>query len=330
MLAEEPLVVGVEEQILVLANRLVQVGPLRPPRPVDALSVLAHLGPGGAKSLPLNRSTVFVRSRRSRWKPRLHAGELAHTVTGMTAKMPSALFWKLPYGLRRSLRMLIHPRKYRQLGSMRTAEPEQLNVPTFKPFIERRRIFVHTPKAAGTTIGYGLFGRHTGNHTTIADYQLAFNRQEFDSFFKFTFVRNPWDRLVSAFHFMRGGGRNEGDRQWAETHLSGIDTFEEFVLRWVNRTNIYKGLHVLPQYEFITTPGSRRPLVDFIGHFEDIDADYSRIRDRLGGGAVLACDNKTSGRQSDYRSCYSDRTREIVAEVYREDIELLGYDFENR
>jgi len=239
------------------------------------------------------------------------------------------LFWKMPYGLRRQLRMACRPLKYLRYRQLRTAEPAQLNAPTLKPFIDRKCIFVHIPKSAGLSVNYGLFGRHTGNHLTMAEYQLALTRREFDSFFKFTVVRNPWDRLISAYHFLRNGGRNAEDRRWVDEHLSEISNFEEFVLQWVNRSNVRKGVHFLPQHTFITLPGSTNPLVDFIGYFENIEADYDHVRNRLGGGDALKCENQTRGRRRDYRSYFTEQTREIVQETYREDIELLGYDFNN-
>jgi len=247
----------------------------------------------------------------------------------MTGNPISSLVWRLPYGARRWLRAAARPGHFRQLMHLRTAAPDQINAPTFKPFLERRCIFVHIPKAAGISVGYALFGRHTGNHATVADYQLAFSRQEFERFFTFTFVRNPWDRLVSAYHFLKNGGRNEEDRRWAETHLAGFDSFEGFVRDWVDRKNIHTALHFIPQYRFITLPGRTGPQVDFVGSLENIEADFARVRECVGGAAELTCDNRTAGRQGDYRSYYDRRTREIVARAYREDIELLGYDFES-
>jgi hypothetical protein len=248
----------------------------------------------------------------------------------VTGNPISSLIWRLPYGVRRWLRAAARPGHFLELRRLRTAEPERLNAPTLKPFIRHRCIFVHIPKAAGISVGYALFGRHTGNHATVADYQLAFSRREFEGFFTFTFVRNPWDRLVSAYHFLKNGGRNEEDRRWAEVHLADYSSFEAFVHGWVDRKNINTALHFIPQYRFITLPGRSGPQVDFVGCVESIESDFARVRERVGGGAAaLTCDNRTAGRREDFRSYYDDRTREIVAGVYREDIELLGYEFDS-
>jgi hypothetical protein len=239
------------------------------------------------------------------------------------------IYWRLPYGLRRFLFMAKHPKKYLLFRRLRTEEPQKLNSPTFKPFIENKCIFIHIPKAAGISIGYSIFGRHTGNHTTIAEYQIVFSSEEFESFFKFTFVRNPWDRLLSAFLFLKEGGRNKSDYRWAEEHLSPFKSFDDFVVEWINRRNINKGIHFKPQYEFITIPQGLKLEVDFVGFFENVNNDYEYIQNKLRIGKKLILENKTHGKRSDYRSYYSDRMIEIVSDVYSEDIEFFGYDFEN-
>ncbi len=240
------------------------------------------------------------------------------------------IFWKLPYNERQIIFMLRRPAEYRLLKNLRSNTPEKLNSPTFTPFLKHKCIFVHIPKSAGLSIGYSLFGRHTGNHTTIAEYQIAFSKKEFNSFFKFAFVRNPWDRVLSAFLFLKNGGRNQADYNWSEKYLSQFNNFNDFVTGWLNRENINKGVHFKPQYEFVTLPNKQKHGLDFIGHYENIANDYNYVRNRLGFGKALEFNNKTESKKQDYRFYYNDKTREVVADVYREDIEYFGYDFENR
>lgn len=249
--------------------------------------------------------------------------------TSIKKEIMNKMYWKLPYELRRFLFRVKNPSKYQLLKNLRTKSPETINSPTFKPFIENKCIFTHIPKTAGLSIGYGIFGRHTGNHTTIAEYQIAFNRQEFNNFFKFTFVRNPWDRLLSAFLFLKNGGRNKRDYQWAKKYLSPYESFDDFVMGWVNQKNINMGVHFKPQYKFITIPNNYKPEVNFIGFYENLNNDYEHICNRLQIRNQLILENKTIDKTGDYRSYYNDETIEIVSNVYSKDIELFGYDFEN-
>ena len=200
-----------------------------------------------------------------------------------------------------------------------------------RPFHEHRAIFVHVPKAAGVSLCRNLFGGLVGGHTTLAQYRIVFDPAEYDSYFKFTFVRNPWDRIHSAYHFLIAGGMEEKDARWAREHLADYSGFDDFVKRWVNDLNVLSKVHFVPQHRFIVLPGSRRPGVDFIGRFENLDEDYEVVRRRVhgAGGAQRTHENRTPrGAKPDYRREYSDEARRIVARVYRRDIELLGYEFE--
>ncbi len=239
------------------------------------------------------------------------------------------LYWKMPYTLRRYLYCVRHPVEYYKYQMLRTDLPERASARSLVPFIENRCIFIHIPKAAGIAVGEGLFGRHTGNHATIAEYQIAFSSREFRQFFKFTFVRNPWDRLLSAFLFLKKGGRNPKDLRWAEVHLQPFATFEDFVMNWVTPENIRKRVHFRPQHTFIVVPRQQVACVDFVGYFENIAADYNYIRKKLHIGKDLCVKNRTAEKKRDYRSLYTDRMAQIVANVYHTDIQMLGYDFDN-
>ena len=197
---------------------------------------------------------------------------------------------------------------------------------SFKPFDEKKSIFVHIPKCAGVSVNKALFGGLAGGHTTLEEYLNIFDPQSISSYFKFTFVRNPWDRLVSAYHFLEKGGFGESDKHWFEKELRCYSGFEDFVLNWLNKENIWKWHHFRPQYHYILDK-RRKVKLDFIGFVENIDEDFSYVRKRIPGSAQLPKSNKS--KHSDYLDYYTDELAEIVANVYREDIDLLGYAFDN-
>src|SRR5258707_7699115 len=82
---------------------------------------------------------------------------------------------------------------------------------------EFRCIFIHIPKTAGTSLSQALFGRHS-RHIPYIEYEKG-NPRKFRQYFKFTFVRNPWDRLVSTYFFLKQGGLAPADPRWADQQL---------------------------------------------------------------------------------------------------------------
>ena len=196
------------------------------------------------------------------------------------------------------------------------------------PFDEHRCIFVHIPKCAGISVVKSLFGNFDCGHTSLKRYQIMFAPGEFKNYFKFTIVRNPYDRLVSAYFFMKKGGVNEKDKKWAEKNLSPYADFDAFVKGWVNKKNIRSGLHFRPQCGFICLE-KNRPGMDFIGYYENLESDFSFICRKLQMNSTLHEANRNLSREKNYREYYTDETRKIVADVYAGDIQVLGYSFDN-
>jgi len=243
--------------------------------------------------------------------------------------MLKKVYWNgCPYELRRFLFKVRSPHAYEMLQSLRMEESARANGASLKPFLDSRSIYVHIPKTAGVSINTSLYDGPTGIHKSAAMFQKAFSKQEYSDFFKFAFVRNPWDRLVSAYLFMKKGGKHDSDKQWAQEHLAPYSTFEDFVIRWLNKENIQLGIHFKSQKSFICLPTKSDHEMDFIGYFETLQADYNFVRKQLSTGETLSSRNRNNDRK-DYRTYYTPETQAIVSEVYKEDIELLGYDFDN-
>lgn len=226
----------------------------------------------------------------------------------------------VPYNLRNRIS------KWRYYSALRTSELSfEEGVYSWKEFDRYECIFIHIPKTGGISVSKSLFPHLIGHHT-VQEYKKAYGKKLFEKYFKFTFVRNPWDRLVSAFWFLKAGGVNRRDKEWAGEHLASYNNFDRFVKSWLNSKSIYSHIHFVPQYEFICNKKSRLE-VDFVGYFENFEQDFQFVREKLGICTDLSRLN--ASRRTHYKNYYDIETIEIVADVYQKDIEIFGYDFEN-
>jgi hypothetical protein len=237
-----------------------------------------------------------------------------------------SVLWQLPYDVRRNLFRVAFPGRFSTYQHMRSNSEVEF---AFGPFDQHKCIFVHIPKCAGISVSRGLFGGLAGTHNSIKTFQLVYSEEDLNRYLKFTFVRNPWDRFHSAYEFLRRGGLTVQDKAWANANMSRFADFKQFVREWVTPANVSSWQHFKPQYRFITDPAGNMP-IDYLGYYENLEADFNNIASILGVNATLPHHNSVAARREvPYQEHYDAETREIVASVYKRDIELLGYDFEN-
>lgn len=154
---------------------------------------------------------------------------------------------------------------------------------------EHKTIFIHIPKTAGLSI-YEMFGMDLPHdtHSPVAGYRAA-DAKLFKRAYKFSVIRNPWDRLVSAFHYLKYQPTSLNDIRysqnefWSERYLSDIDSFPEFI-RALHvpkfRRLVLTWRHFIPQHYFLTTVASGL-LVDHLVRFEDLQKGLSMLQTAL-------------------------------------------------
>ena len=225
---------------------------------------------------------------------------------------------------------------------------------------DHRCIFIHVPKVAGKSVEQVFLdlvgvpweerstlllrknddpalGPERLAHLTAREYVECGHvaPEEFDSYFKFAFVRNPWARLVSEYRY-----RNISTRY----------SFKDFLLRGLPEPSwrdTYR--HIMPQYDFLYDDKGDL-LVDFVGRFERLQQDFDIVCQRLGipqtplphiarviekkflsmrtiRKAVARLRQKEP-QHGHYTEYYDSESREIVARMYAKDIEAFGYGFE--
>jgi hypothetical protein len=188
-------------------------------------------------------------------------------------------------------------------------------------------VFIHVPKAAGTSINQALYDRFMG-HVRATDIQRWAPRA-IRALPSFAITRNPWERLVSAYRFAtRGhgvGGYQAGVWRPQQYRIPEFESFETFVKDWLAELDVAALDPIFqPQHLFICDE-NRRVLVDHVGQLEDLGPTFEFIRDHTGSPPSLERSN-LSGVPVDYEQFYTPELTRVVARIYREDIELFGYD----
>jgi hypothetical protein len=155
--------------------------------------------------------------------------------------------------------------------------------------------------------------RNGRKHTTALEMRELFPARIFDGYFKFAFVRNPWDYMVSYYHFLSTTPEHHRFPEIRE--LGGFRDYLKYEMR---RGVVSQSRHLCD--------GSGKVLVDYVGRFESLDEDFQRICSSMGISAKIEHLNKSE--HADYRSYYDDETAHWVAEFCAEDILRFGYAFD--
>ena len=207
---------------------------------------------------------------------------------------------------------------------------DELNNPgeyySIKAFDYYECVFIHIPKAAGISVSKTLFGNLAGGHRKIGYYQNYYSRSTFRRYFKFSFVRNPWSRLYSAYNFLKCGVINTEDEAFSDKYLRHCNSFEEFVLERLRNPSILQYCHFVPQYKYICDK-KKNIMVDFVGRFECINDDFQYIQKKIKNDSCLMHINKSSDPKSSYSDFYSKKMKDSVSRVYTNDIRMFGYEF---
>lgn len=196
---------------------------------------------------------------------------------------------------------------------------------------KNKYIFIHIPKCAGTSIEYVLNKRphrewDNSNkiwvqHATAQQIKKLYCHN-YEDYFSFAFVRNPWDRVVSDYFWVRRDLKIKGSLKNYLLLEKGFDTQR---LGYPHRHKTGRGDHRLPQSDFILNEKGAN-MVDFIGRVENAQEDFNKVCEKI-GIPQQELPHLNTTRHKHYIEYYNDETREIVAEKYAKDIEYFDYKF---
>lgn len=191
-------------------------------------------------------------------------------------------------------------------------------------------IFIHIPKNGGTSIKQVL-DLPGGGHRTWQFYAKnhLYLWQQYTSF---AVVRNPWDRLVSAYQHARmkeSYWHTDNERMHPDYKLLAEKSFAECAAIMARQPELLKHESFSSQLRWVadTESAEKKVLVSTLLRFESLDADFHALCQRLGVPCEQLPAVNRSERMADYRGYYTDETRRMIEEVFRDDIAAFGYSF---
>lgn len=190
-------------------------------------------------------------------------------------------------------------------------------------------VFIHIPKAAGTSINLALYGRFMG-HVRASEID-RWASAEVAALPSFAVTRNPWDRLVSAYRFARRGagvGGASPAQVWRPQQYRGpeFESFATFVTDWLANRDIRRLDYAFQPQSLFVCDEKRTVLVDHIGRLEDLRPTYDFIQQHVGAVPRIDQTNR-SGDAVDYRRFYTSQLVDAVGRIYAEDVGKFGYSF---
>lgn len=208
-------------------------------------------------------------------------------------------------------------------------------------------IFFHVPKAAGSSIKEALKEYATepekfkitrpakmlGDqpnplyeiwksslwHAKARDAKKELPEDIYNNFYKFAFVRNPWDWQLSYYHFVL-----KEPTHIRHKTVKSMSGFEEYLDWVINTKNPFPKGANKSQKEIITDHDGKI-IVDFVGRYETLAKDFQFITELLKLNAFLP--HLNSSGNIDYKLFYNEKNKKIVAEYFKEDIDFFGYTF---
>jgi hypothetical protein len=200
--------------------------------------------------------------------------------------------------------------------------------------LQKRFLFVHIPKTAGNSIqsalrdfsedelvslrseqdGVERFGLRNPNyeikkHSTLAEYRAALGEKAFGNLYKFTCIRNPWDRMIS-FYF---------------TPTQKTETWDRKKFRKI----ISRTLPVADYLRLDTGRADPFANVNYIMRFENLADDFRTVCAALNISPGTLPRYNRSNREH-YSKYYDDELRELVRARFAAEIERFSYTFEQR
>ncbi len=158
----------------------------------------------------------------------------------------------------------------------------------------------------------------------VKKYEISGDCPKTEQVYKFTFVRNPFERLVSNYvNKVKSLEENNYYKQkdYCMGILDDISSFEEFVKKITSIPDKWADRHFKPQYSYIYDGDT--VLVDYVGKVENLSNDYINIQEKYG---LKKLEYKNKSGKENWKTFYTEETAKLVYKYYEKDIITFGYE----
>jgi hypothetical protein len=157
------------------------------------------------------------------------------------------------------------------------------------------------------------FETRNNGHFSVKEILPHLSEEVWNTYYKFTFVRNPWDRFVSAVVFKNKQLQNR------------TEFVSPFIDKFIHKPNFIDNIFYKPQYDYLTDNNGKQ-CMDFIGKTENMEADYHKICNHL-GIPIEKIDVRNSTSRKGYQDILSPESKIKIEEIYKNDVEHFSYSF---
>ncbi|WP_120635835.1 sulfotransferase family 2 domain-containing protein [Ruegeria sp. EL01] len=185
-------------------------------------------------------------------------------------------------------------------------------------YLQRGLILIHIPKNAGTSVENALFGyrvRHRTWHEVKSECPRAWRQLP-----KIAILRDPVDRFLSAYDYLKSGGRNAQDRQFG-SRMIGAKPVDDFLNRlWTQkafRKTTMRFFHFRPQTDYVSD--GETVMVDALVPFHKMAEGLTKLAGVP--ASLLSHANKTTGSRTQ-KSDLSQSSVDRIRHLYASDVEL--------
>jgi hypothetical protein len=222
---------------------------------------------------------------------------------------------------------------------------------------DKKCIFINIPKTGRTYISNALTKHYgfteylnVGNDNTFfadkhrgiiqifqspdVNAKIGMDSEKWNNYFIFCFVRNPYDRAVSGYHYVMKTHKKMHDINMKYKNGSNTSVtishhpFNTFMQMNANTISNYTYIHTHQSQTTNMIDNDKQFVVDFVGRFENLENDFVKVLMQIGFVENEIVHDKTKLNESnhgDYKTYYDQQTLEIVNNLYADDFDRFGY-----